>query len=252
MVSGRRWLKTERLFLLTSDLRPLLFMLTIEIIREAHKRIRPFMHRTPVMRSRSFDERVGREIFFKCENLQRAGSFKIRGAMNKLLSLTDEQRARGVVAFSSGNHAQAVALAARELNVRAVIVMPTDAPEIKRAATKHYGAEIIFYHRLTEDREAIARRIAEERGLTVVPPYDDLSVMAGQGTCALELIEDAPELDCVLTPCGGGGLFAGVSTVIKSSNPHAQCFGVEAETANDTEQSLLRGERISIPPSTLR
>jgi threonine dehydratase len=227
-------------------------MLTLDTIREAHARIRPFIHRTPVVTSRSFDELTGRQVFFKCENLQRVGAFKIRGAMNKLLSLTEKERTRGVAAFSSGNHAQAVALAARELKMRAVIVMPSDAPRMKVAATQGYGAEVVFYDREREDREAIARRIAEEQGLTIVPPYDDLSVMAGQGTCALELLEDVPDLDCVITPCGGSGLFAGVSTAVKGINRQIACFGVEAEIADDTKQSLARGERVSIPvPPTI-
>lgn len=227
-------------------------MLTLDSIRDAHKRIRTFIHRTPVVTSRSFDNLTKRQVFFKCENLQRAGAFKFRGAMNRLLTLSNEERTRGVVAFSSGNHAQAVALAARELNVRATIVMPGDAPQTKVAATRGYGAEIIFYDRQREDREAIAHSISQARGLAVVPPYDDEQIMAGQGTCALELLEDVPDLDCVVTPCGGGGLFAGVSTAVKGINPQAMCFGVEAETADDTRQSLLRGERVSIPvPPTI-
>lgn len=223
-------------------------MLTLDTIRDAHARIRPFIHRTPVMRSRSCDARVGREVFFKCENVQRAGAFKIRGAMNKLLSLTPDELARGVVAFSSGNHAQAVALAAHELKTSAVIAMPSDAPRAKVAATRGYGAEVVFYDRQRDDREVFARRISDERGLTLVPPFDDYAIMAGQGTCALELLEDVPDLDALITPCGGGGLFAGASTAAKGVDAEIQCFAVEAETANDTATSFRKGERVCIPP----
>jgi threonine dehydratase len=218
------------------------------MIREAHARIRPHVHRTPVITSRAFDEAAGRRVFFKCENLQRAGAFKIRGATNKIRSLTAEELRRGVVAFSSGNHAQAVALAAREAGTRAVIAMPTDAPQAKVAATRAYGAEIVFYDRQRDDRESLARDIAEREGLQLVPPYDDYLIMAGQGTCALELFDEEPELDCLVTPCGGGGLFAGASTIARDFNPAVRCFPVEAETADDTRQSFLKGERVSIPP----
>ncbi|HYJ47043.1 MAG TPA: threonine/serine dehydratase [Pyrinomonadaceae bacterium] len=223
-------------------------MLTIELIREARALIGPHVHRTPVQRSRTFDEAAHCEVFFKCENLQRAGAFKIRGATNKILSLTPEERARGVVAFSSGNHAQAVALAAREAHLRAVIVMPTDAPQLKIKATRGYGAEVVLYDRQRDDREQIARDIAERERLVMVPPYDDYLVMAGQGTCALELLEEVPELDCLVTPCSGGGLFAGASTAAKSINPSVRCFAVEPESGNDTQQSFLKGERVHIPP----
>ncbi len=224
-------------------------MLTIDLIREAQARIAPLVHCTPIVRSRQFDEAAGgREVFFKCENLQRAGAFKMRGAANKILSLTEAERARGVVAFSSGNHAQAVALAAREVAARAVIAMPTDAPRSKVAATRGYGAEVVFYDRQRDDREQFARAIAEREGLTLVPPYDDYLVMAGQGTCALELLEEVPDLDCLVTPCGGGGLFAGASTAAKGLNPNITCYAVEAETADDTRQSFVKGERVCIPP----
>ena len=223
-------------------------MLTIQHIREAHERIRPFVHRTPVITSRTFDEAAGREVFFKCENFQRAGAFKMRGATNKILSLSDEERRRGVVAFSSGNHAQAVALAARDAGVRAVIVMPDDAPLMKLAGTRGYGAEVVTYDRQGGDREGLARQIAEREGLTLVPPYDDYHIIAGQGTCALELLEEVPELDALLTPCGGGGLFAGASTVAKALRPEARCFPVESEMSDDTRQSFAKGERVTIPP----
>jgi threonine dehydratase len=223
-------------------------MFTIGVIKEAAARIRGRVHRTPVVTSRSFNEATGKEVFFKCENLQRAGAFKIRGATNKILSLTDEEKKRGVAAFSSGNHAQAVALASREAGIRAVIAMPNDAPKAKVAATRSYGAEIVFYDRLKQDREAVAIEIAERDGRVMVPPYDDYLILAGQGTCGLEFLEEVPDLDCLLAPCSGGGLFAGVSTAAKAINPNIRCFPVEPDTADDTRQSFLKGERVSIPP----
>lgn len=223
-------------------------MLTIELIRQAAERIRPFVHRTPVMTSRAFNEAAGCQVFFKCENLQRAGAFKARGATNKIRSLNEEEKRRGVAAFSSGNHAQAVALAAREAGIRAVVAMPNDAPRAKVEATRGYGAEVRFFDRLRDDREAFARIIAESEGLTMVPPYDDYLVMAGQATCGLELLEEVPDLDCVLAPCSGGGLFAGVSTAAKSLNPAILCFAVEPESANDTLQSFRSGNPVTIPP----
>jgi threonine dehydratase len=223
-------------------------MLSLDSIRQAEARIRPLVHRTPVITSRTFDEAAGRRVFFKCENFQRAGAFKMRGATNKILSLSGEERARGVVAFSSGNHAQAVALASRDAGVRAVIVMPTDAPRTKMAATKGYGAEVVTYDRQREDREEVARRLSEREGLTVVPPFDDYEVIAGQGTCALELFEDVPDLEALLTPCGGGGLFAGASTAAKALRTGVRCFPVESELSDDTRQSLMKGERVTIPP----
>ena len=223
-------------------------MLTIELIREARERIAPFVHRTPVVTSRAFNEATRKRVFFKCENLQRAGAFKMRGAANKILSLNEEEKRRGIVAYSSGNHAQAVALAAREAGARAVVVMPADAPQAKIAATKGYGAEVIFFDRQRDDRERMARDIAEREGLTLVPPYDDYLIMAGQGTCALELLEEVPDLDSIATPCSGGGLFAGVSLAARSVNPEIRCFAIEPETADDTRRSLLKGERVRIPP----
>lgn len=221
-------------------------------VRAAAGRLRDRIHRTPVITCRSFDEATGYSVFFKCENVQRAGSFKIRGALNKLLSLSEAERARGVVAFSSGNHAQGVALAARSVGTSAVIVMPTDAPRLKLAATRGYGAEVVFYDRQKEDREAIARRLVAETGRVLVPPYDDPAIMAGQGTAALELFEDVPVLDALLTPVGGGGLMAGCSIVAKAVDPATRVFGVEAETANDTWLSLQKGERVTIaPPPTI-
>jgi len=225
-------------------------MLTLQMIQEAAARIRGRVHRTPVVSSRSFNEATGKEVFFKCENLQRAGAFKIRGATNKILSLSDEEKRRGVAAFSSGNHAQAVALASREAGIRAVIAMPDDAPKAKVAATRGYGAEVVFYDRLKQDREEVAIEIAERDNRVMVPPYDDYLILAGQGTCGLELIEEVPDLDCLLTPCSGGGLFAGVSTAARTLHPKIRCFAVEPDTADDTRQSFRKGERVSIPPPT--
>ncbi len=230
-------------------------MLTLELIKEAHERIRPHVHRTPVLTSRAFDAAASQggsrdvRVYFKCENMQRVGAFKFRGATNKLRSLSKEELARGVVAHSSGNHAQAVALAAREAGARARIVMPSDAPQAKLAATRGYGAELVLFDRLREDREQIAREIAERDGLVMVPPYDDYLIMAGQGTCALELLEEAPDLDGLVTPCSGGGLFAGASTAAKGVNPEIRCFATEPELADDTRRSFLAGERVRIPPS---
>ena len=223
-------------------------MLTLQQIEEAAARIDGHVHHTPVMTSRTFNERAGCEVFFKCENLQRAGSFKIRGATNKILSLTDEEKQRGVAAFSSGNHAQAVALASREAGVSAVIAMPEDAPKAKVAGTKGYGAEIVFYDRHKQDREAVAVEIAQRAGRVLVPPYDDFMILAGQATCGLEFIHEQPDLDALLAPCSGGGLFAGVSTAAKALKKRIRCFPVEPDTADDTRQSFLKGERVSIPP----
>lgn len=227
-------------------------MLTLDLIRQAASTIAGRVHRTPVITSRAFNEVAGREVFFKCENLQRAGAFKARGAANKILSLSADEKRRGVIAVSSGNHAQAVALAAREAGTRAVVCVPDDAPKMKIAAARAYGADIRVFDRHKDDRDAFGREIAEREGLTMVPAYDDYLVMAGQGTCGLEFLEDVPGLDCILTPCSGGGLFAGVSTAAKSMKPSIRCFAVEPDTANDTQQSFLSGERVSIsPPPTI-
>ena len=223
-------------------------MFTTDLIHEARERITSRIHRTPVVTSRQFDEVAGKQVFFKCENLQRAGAFKIRGATNKIRSLTDDEKSRGIVAFSSGNHAQAVALAGREAGVRVMVAMPEDAPKMKVAATRAYGAEIIFYDRHKEDRQQFALDLAERERLVMVPPYDDYLILAGQATCGLELLEEVPDLDCVLTPCSGGGLFAGVAVAARMLNPRIRCFPVEPSTADDTRQSFLKGERVSIPP----
>jgi threonine dehydratase len=223
----------------------------IEDVRRAAERLRGVANRTPVVTSRALDARVGdgARVFLKCENLQRGGAFKFRGAYNRLSQLAPEERARGVVAFSSGNHAQGVALAARELGIPAVIVMPDDAPAAKVAATLGYGAEVVRYDRLVEDREVVARRVAEDRGgLVLVPPYDDPRIMAGQGTAALELLEEVGPLDLLLAPVGGGGLLSGCATAARALAPNVRIVGVETETSNDWEQSLQAGERIKIPP----
>lgn len=227
-------------------------MLTLDLIRQAAARIAGRVHHTPVMTSRSFNEVAETEVFFKCENLQRAGAFKARGATNKILSLTDEEKNRGVLAVSSGNHAQAVALAAREASVRAVVCIPNDAPKMKVAGMRTYGADIRVFDRLKDDRDAFGREIAARENLVHVPAYDDYLIMAGQGTAGLELMGEIPDLDAVLTPCSGGGLFAGVSTAAKSIKPSIKCFAVEPETANDTQQSIAKGERVKIsPPPTI-
>ena len=215
---------------------------------QAAGRIRGIANRTPVVTSRTLDSLVGARVFLKCENLQRGGAFKFRGAYNRLVCLSDEERARGVVAFSSGNRAQGVALAARELSIPATVVMPTDAPELKVQATAGYGAAIIRYDRLTEDREAIARALAEERGLTLVPPYDHPLIMAGQGTAALELFEDTGPLDMLVAPVGGGGLLSGCATAAAAMSPGINIIGVETETSNDWVLSLAAGHPVRIPP----
>jgi threo-3-hydroxy-L-aspartate ammonia-lyase len=198
--------------------------------------------------SRTLDELTSARVFFKCENLQRGGAFKFRGAYNRLAALSPAERQRGVVAFSSGNHAQGVALAARELSIPATVVMPTDAPQLKLEATRGYGAEVVSYDRLTEDREAIARRLADDRGLTLVPPYDHELIMAGQGTAALELIEQVQTLDWLLMPVGGGGLLSGSVIAATSLQPDIKVVGVETRTSNDWVQSLAVGRPIRIPP----
>ncbi|CCK25525.1 Threo-3-hydroxyaspartate ammonia-lyase [Streptomyces davaonensis JCM 4913] len=227
-------------------------LITLDDIRDAAARLKGVAHRTPVLRSRTLDALVGAEVFLKCENFQRVGAFKFRGAYNAASRLTPEQLARGIAAYSSGNHAQAVALAARELGTTAVIVMPEDAPPSKRRATEGYGAEIVTYDRYTGDREAIAKALAAERGLALIPPYEHPHVMAGQGTAALELLEEVGELDALLTPVGGGGLIAGCGTAAKGLYPGLRLIGVEPEAGDDTKRSLQAGRRIEIPvPKTI-
>ncbi|GAA2215322.1 pyridoxal-phosphate dependent enzyme [Nonomuraea monospora] len=225
---------------------------TLDDVQDAAARLKGVAHRTPVLRSRTLDARVGAEVFLKCENFQRIGAFKFRGAYNAISRLTPEQLDRGIAAYSSGNHAQAAALAARELGSAAVIVMPEDAPRSKREATAGYGAEVVTYDRYTGDRVAIGEALAAERGLTLIPPYEHPHVMAGQGTAALELIEDAGDLGALLVPVGGGGLIAGSATAAKGLLPGIRVTGVEPEAGDDTKRSLAAGERVSIPvPRTI-
>ncbi|MFE1248062.1 pyridoxal-phosphate dependent enzyme [Streptomyces sp. NPDC058735] len=225
---------------------------TLDDVRDAAARLQGVAHRTPVLRSRTLDALVGAEIHLKCENVQRVGAFKFRGAYNAASRLTPEQLSRGIAAYSSGNHAQAVALAARELGTTAVIVMPEDAPPSKRAATAGYGAEIVTYDRYSGDRVALAEALAAERGLTLIPPYEHPHVMAGQGTAALELLEETGAVDAILTPVGGGGLMAGSATAAKGLYPGIRMVGVEPEAGDDTRRSLEAGRRVSIPvPRTI-
>ncbi|WP_405608952.1 threo-3-hydroxy-L-aspartate ammonia-lyase [Streptomyces sp. NBC_00076] len=225
---------------------------TLDNVRDAAARLKGVAHRTPVLRSRTLDERVGAEVFLKCENFQRVGAFKFRGAYNAASRLTPEQLARGIAAYSSGNHAQAVALAARELGTTAVIVMPEDTPASKRAATAGYGAEIVTYDRYTGDRVAIGEALAAERNLALIPPYEHPHVMAGQGTAALELLEEVGELGALMTPVGGGGLIAGSATAAKGLDAGIRVIGVEPEAGDDTRRSLEAGRRVTIPvPRTI-
>ncbi|MFB4278855.1 MULTISPECIES: threo-3-hydroxy-L-aspartate ammonia-lyase [unclassified Nonomuraea] len=225
---------------------------TLDDVHDAAARLKGVAHRTPVLRSRTLDALVGAEVFLKCENFQRIGAFKFRGAYNAVSRLSAEQLGRGIAAYSSGNHAQAVALAARELGSTAVIVMPEDAPRSKREATAGYGAEVVTYDRYTGDRVAIGEALAAERGLTLIPPYEHPHVIAGQGTAALELIEEVGDLDAVLVPIGGGGLIAGSATAAKGTLPGIRVIGVEPEAGDDTKRSLSAGERVSIPiPRTI-
>ena len=218
----------------------------------AAERLRGVAHRTPVVTSRTLDARTGARAFLKCENLQRMGAFKFRGAYNRLAQLDEATRARGVVAFSSGNHAQGVALAAQLLGIRATIVMPRDAPEAKLAATRGYGAEVILYDRKTMNRGAIAAEVAAERGATLIPPYDDIAIVAGQGTAALELLEDVPDLDVLLVCTGGGGLLAGCALAAAGMRPGLRVYGVEPEAGDDFARSFALGERVEIPvPDTI-
>jgi threonine dehydratase len=216
-------------------------------VQAAAERLQGVVHRTPVITSRLLDEAVGGEVLLKAECFQRTGSFKARGAYNALASLEPRQRAAGVVTMSSGNHAQALAWAAGRFGVPAVVVMPDDAPANKRAATEGYGAEVVTYDRYTGDREAIAKAIAAERALTLVPPFDDWSVMAGQGTVALELLQDAGELDVLVVPVGGGGLMAGCATAAKALQPDVRVVGAEPEAGDDHRRSMVAGHAVRLP-----
>jgi threonine dehydratase len=220
-------------------------MIELADVRAAASVLDGVANRTPVLTSRTLDGMVGASVFVKAECFQRGGAFKFRGAYTKIASLDAESRARGVLAYSSGNHAQAVAIAARLLGTRATILMPEDAPAAKVDATRGYGAEIVGYDRWTESREELGARLAEERGLELVRPYDDALVMAGQGTTALELLEEVPELDVLVAPVGGGGLMAGCATVAKALRPAARVVGVEPEAGDDTRRSLAAGKRVN-------
>lgn len=221
-------------------------MVALDDVRAASGRLSGVAHRTPVLSSRTLDARTGASVLLKAEVFQRTGSFKFRGAYNKIATLTPAERRDGVLAFSSGNHAQAVALAAALFDAPATVVMPEDAPEGKLEATRHYGAEVVTYDRYTEDREEIGRRLAAERGLTLVPPFDDPEVIAGQGTVGLELVQDAGPVDVLLAPVSGGGLIAGCATAVKALAPQARVIGVEPEAGDDYRRSLAAGRRIEV------
>lgn len=219
---------------------------------DAEKALSGVVHRTPVLTSRQADGLAGARVFFKCESFQRTGSFKFRGAYNAIRLLTEAQRKRGVIAFSSGNHAQAIALAARLLDASATIVMPFDAPAVKISATRDYGAQIRFYDRERENRETIAAQLSEQFGLALIPPYDHRDIIAGQGTAAKELIEEAGSLDYLFVCVGGGGLISGSSIAAVELSPGCRVVGVEPETGNDAQQSFLQGRVVSIPtPDTI-
>ncbi|WP_193015317.1 MULTISPECIES: threo-3-hydroxy-L-aspartate ammonia-lyase [Gammaproteobacteria] len=225
---------------------------TYKDVAEAHQRILPYLNKTPVLTSRTLNELTGAQFYFKCENFQRMGAFKFRGAMNALSQFTAEQRKNGVVTFSSGNHAQAIALSAKLLGIPATIIMPEDAPKAKMDATKGYGGRVITYNRYTEDREEIGQQLAQKEGLTLIPPYDHPHIIAGQGTAAKELFDEVGELDRLFVPLGGGGLLSGSLLSTKALSPHCQIFGVEPLAGNDGQQSLRKGEIIHIDtPKTI-
>ena len=225
---------------------------TYEDVLAAAQRLQGQAHRTPVLRSATADGRLKAELFFKCENFQRMGAFKFRGAFNAISKFNAEQRKAGVLTFSSGNHAQAVALSARILGIPATILMPLDAPQAKVDATRGYGGEVILFDRYTQDREALGAQLAAERGLTLIPPYDHPDVMAGQGTAAQELLQDVGPLDVLLVPCGGGGLLSGSALAVRALAPQCKLYGVEPEAGNDGQQSLRKGEIVHIAtPNTI-
>ena len=221
-------------------------------VEAAAKRLEGYANRTPVNTSRTLNELLGAEVFFKCENFQRMGAFKFRGAFNSLAKFTPEQRKSGVVAFSSGNHAQGIALSAKLLGMPATIVMPHDAPAAKIAATKGYGANVVIYDRYKEDREAIGRDLAQKHGMTLIPPYDHPDVLSGQGTAAKELFEEVGTLDALFTPLGGGGLLSGTALTTRALAPQCQLYGVEPEAGNDGQQSFRSGSIVHIDtPKTI-
>ncbi len=224
-------------------------MVTFDEIEAATQRLAGIAHRTPIATSRTLNDLISAEVYCKCENLQRAGAFKFRGAYNAVSQLSAEQRKRGVVSFSSGNHAQALALVGNLLNTPTVIVMPDDAPAVKLAATRGYGAEVVLYDRVEQKREVIARQLGEERGLTLIPPFEHPHIIAGQGTAALELLTDGPDLDVLIVPIGGGGLISGCCIAAHALKPDLRVIGVEPDTANDTTLSLQKGEVVATPQS---
>ncbi len=226
-------------------------MTTLADIRAAAERIAGVAHVTPVHTSRSVNEHVGAQVYFKCENFQRVGAFKFRGAYNALSQLTPEQRKGGVLSYSSGNHAQAIALAGKLLGIATLIVMPDDSPEIKQRATRGYGAEIVLYSKRERTREELGGKLARERGMTIIPPYDHADIIAGQGTTALELHEQVANLDVLLAPCGGGGLLSGCAVATKALHPNCEVIGVEPATADDATRSFKKGELQTVlnPPT---
>jgi threo-3-hydroxy-L-aspartate ammonia-lyase len=225
---------------------------TFDDVVAAAERIKGQAHKTPVMTSRTVDEEFGARVFFKCENLQRMGAFKFRGAFNALSKFSPEQRKAGVVAFSSGNHAQAIALSARLLGIPATIVMPQDAPASKVAATKGYGGNVVMYDRYKEDREEIGRNLADKHGLTLIPPYDHADVLAGQGTAAKELFDEVGELDALFVPLGGGGLLSGCALATRALSPNCKLYGVEPQAGNDGQRSFRTGSIVHIEtPQTI-
>jgi len=226
--------------------------ISFDDVAAAGRRLAGIAHRTPVFRSATANERTGATLFFKCENLQRIGAFKIRGAYNAVAQFTPQQRRGGVITFSSGNHGQAIALAAHLLGVQAVVVMPTDAPSLKRDATRGYGAEVVPYDRYAQDPHEVVQRIAAEHGMTFIPPFDHPHVMAGQGTATLELIQEVGEIDMLVTPVGGGGLLSGSATAARALAPRCELVGVEPEAGNDAQQSLAAGRIVRIAtPKTI-
>lgn len=223
-------------------------IISIDDVKAAAETIKGVANRTPVLTSRTVNQMTGYQVYFKCENLQRVGAFKFRGAYNALSRLSPAEKARGVVTHSSGNHAQGIALAARLLSIPATIVMPTDAPASKLAATRGYGAEIVLYDRQTQERADVSARLAQERGLVFIHPYDHPHIMAGQGTAALELLAEIPDLEVLVVPVGGGGLLSGCAVAAQALRPGIRIFGVETESSNDWWLSFRANERVHIPP----
>lgn len=222
--------------------------ITFDDVLGAAERLAGIVNTTPIISSRTLNDLSGRDVFLKCESFQRAGSFKFRGAYNAISRLDDEARTRGVVAYSSGNHAQGVALSSKLLGVPAVIVMPDDAPQVKQDATRGYGAEIVFFDRQKIDGADYQHEVAAERGMVVIPPYDNPHIMAGQGTAALELLRAVPDIDALVVPIGGGGLIAGCAVAAKGIDESIRIYGVETVGADDTKLSIEKGERVVIPP----